>query len=199
MCYAYYRIASHQKHMRYKNGGAYMEYVYKSVKCPKCGKTTERNVSHSRDHYGCPLRVCDNCGSTYFDDSYIEKGLAEYSSKGGTFSITFIFWTIVSNLAVPFAIYLMLTEEFSGVFILMLVIFGALAVLCDLGLVKTIRNRSNSTEFHKKQLDLIEGRGGYKDEELACSMSRLSNREYLDTLKKCGVEIPDYFYERLNK
>ena len=97
------------------------------------------------------------------------------------------------------AIYLIITEEFSGIFIVMLVVFGALAALCDVGFARLIKNRRNSDEFFKKQLDLIEGKGGYKDEELARSMSRLSNREYLDALKSCGVDVPDYFYERLRQ
>ena len=180
-----------------------MEYVYKSVKCPKCGKTTERSVSHSREHYGSPLRVCRNCGTTYFDDSYIEKGLAEYSNKGGDVNIVTVFFPIAFTVAALFFLYGIFMSIFTagpvGTFIFAFIPFGALATLFDVGLVKSIKNHKNSDEFFKKQLDLIEGKGGYEDEELARSMSRLSDRGYLDALKSCGVEVPDYFYERLNQ
>ena len=77
--------------------------------------------------------------------------------------------------------------------------FGIIALIIDVGIVRIIINRVKAANYHKKMIDYIEGRGKERSEELIKSLDRLSNKGYLDALKKHGVEIPEYFYDRLKK
>ena len=62
-----------------------------------------------------------------------------------------------------------------------------------------IRSALNAEEVHRKVVDMIEGRRGKQTPELVESVARLSSREYLDTLRGCGVYVPEYFYQRLEE
>ncbi len=64
-------------------------------------------------------------------------------------------------------------------------------------MIKRIKKRMNTEVYHEEIVDLLEGRSAKLPEKYAESMERLSDRGYLDALRSHGVDVPEYFYQRL--
>ena len=174
-----------------------MVYHHRTVKCPHCGKVADRTRTVDSELLkGSPFRVCPHCSTTYFDSEYKEMGLVLFEEKGGKLTFVGLVWILLSHSLVIYSLYSIIVEKLSGMF-LPLVVFGIIALLYDIGLIKMIKNRAHSAEFHQGQIDYIEGRTKERTAALIESMERLSNKDYLDALRSHGVDVPDYFYERL--
>ena len=124
-------------------------------------------------------------------------GLVLFEEKGGELNFWGFIWTLISNTLAIVLLYSGLKEGFSDAALFSFGIFALMAAAFDVGIVRMIKNRMNSAEFHQKQIDYIEGRTKERTPSLVESMNRLSSKEYLDALRSYGVEVPDYFYERL--
>ena len=177
-----------------------MVYHHRKVKCPSCGKTADRTRTvDSEILKGSPFRVCPNCKKTYFDPEYKEMGIVLYEEKGGELNFWGLIWAILSTVLAVYFLCGVIKEGTGGGLLLPLGVFGLVAILFDVRIIKMIKNRSNSEEFHRKQIDYIEGRTKERTQSLVESMNRLSNKAYLDALRIHGVNVPDYFYERLGE
>lgn len=174
-----------------------MEYRIRKVKCPHCNKVAEKTKTPAHKVFeGSPFRVCPHCRATYFDSEYKEPGLLHFADKGGDFN----FIGILSALTfTPLSIFLLYNFSlntdtdllFAGIFI------GIFAIIGDFGLIRAIWNRIHAEAYHQKQIEFIEGRTMTRPDKLIHSMERLSNISYLNALKAYGVDVPDYFFQRL--
>lgn len=177
-----------------------MSYKIRTVKCPKCGKRSDTNVFYIKDElYGTPFRQCPKCKASYFDPAYRELGIAIYEDKGTNFRFGTIVWTILFNICAVFCLY-ELTKTSQDEFIigiLCVALFSVIAVLLDIRLIISIKNYNQKDRYHQKQIDYLEGRGKKLSGEELESIERLSHLDYLSALKAYGVNVPDYFYERL--
>ena len=175
-----------------------MVYHHRKVNCPNCGKIADRTTTTDSELLkGSPFRVCPSCGQTYFDSEYKEMGLVLFEEKGGKIGVSSILWTIISNAMVVVFLYFGFCEHNIRNYILPLVVFGILALLFDYGIIRTIKNHASPEKFHQSQIDYIEGRSKERSASVVESMNRLSNKNYLDALLQHGINIPDYFYERI--
>lgn len=175
-----------------------MEWRYRSVKCPNCQSIAERTFGTGKYKYGSPIRSCPHCHSAYYDSFYVEKGIALFNDTGGTIGIVAIVWVLLSNSLVAVFLYLSIIDGALDVFLLPLVVFVLIALLFDIGLIRSIKNHAHQEEYHQRQIAYIESADS-SDPELNLSMKRLSNRAYLDALKACGCNVPNYFYQRLER
>ncbi len=176
-----------------------MVYHNRTVRCPNCNKVVERTTTRDEEVlYGSPFRKCSYCGTAYFDPDYQEKAITYFQDKGGELSFWSIVWLLISNAA-AISLPIIASKEggMEGGMWLAFFAFLVLAIIGDVGLVRLIYNRVNAEKFHQKQIEYIEGRTGERDNELEASMRRLSDKHYLDALKAHEVDVPDYFYERL--
>ena len=170
----------------------------KLEKCPQCKWPLHYTQTYGSEILkGSPVRVCPYCNATFFDPDYKEWGLILFADKGDTFSIWEIIGLLMTHAALIFDFCSPAQYNFSIKALLAVGGTFIIAVLLDCSLFRAIKNRIHSEEYHQKQIDYIEGRGKKRPTELVESMERLSNKEYLDSLKEHGIEVPDYFYERL--
>ena len=177
-----------------------MVYHYRTVKCPRCGKTIGRTITtNSEILKGSPFRVCPKCKKTYFDSEYKEMGLVYFEDKGGKISFWGALCALIVNVA---AIFILCSGIFGGgsvEWLLLLCLIGFIAIITDVGIVNIINNHKNFEAYHQKQVDYIEGRTKEQAQSVVESMNRLSNKAYLDALRIHGVNVPEYFYERLGE
>ena len=179
-----------------------MVHHYRSVKCPNCGKHIEVNHTvDSEDLKGCPFRRCPHCGIVYFDSKYKEPALLAYDEDYKPAPIR------AALLATLFGF--VTAESFSDlsqqgtIGIIVLAILALIAfvfvVIFFKSLILFIHRSKNYDQYvkdiKKKSADYLEGD---VSEEVAESLSRLSNPEYLDMLKQHGVSVPQYFYDRIH-
>ena len=178
-----------------------MVYHYRTVNCPNCGRVADRTRTvDSQELKGSPFRVCRHCDTVYFDPDYKEVAITIFKDKGGNPNIWSYLWLIISNVVAIYTLVEAAKEGFrdlGNAWIGILLALGFAAVF-DVGFIRVIRNRIHANEYHQKSLDLLEGRTEELTGELAASMERMSNRAYLNALKAHGVDVPDYFFERLN-
>ena len=180
-----------------------MVYHNRTVTCPHCKQVADRTRTvNSEILKGSPFRVCPHCKATYFDPEYKEMGLVLFEETGYEINPWSLFWFFPFNGMTIFVLYSLFKYNlFSDISYLLLPLgmFGIPAVLIDYGMIRIIKNRIHSDEFHQSQIDYIEGRTKERTASLVASMNRLSNKGYLDALKSHGVNVPDYFYERLQR
>ena len=170
-----------------------MEYHYRTVYCPHCNEVADKTKTVNSDwKLGSPLRNCPYCGKKYFDSFYREEGIERFKDNGVHINAWSVIWLVVSLLFVIG--FLCSSDATAGA-----IIPGVIFVIFAIGFIRAISNLFHPQEYHQKQVELIEGRGDTMDADLAESMRRLSKREYLDELKQHGIDVPQYFYERLAK
>lgn len=175
-----------------------MVYHHRSVTCPHCGMIAERTRTvDSEILKGSPFRICSQCNETYFDPEYKEIGLVYFEEKGYELSITSILTVLFLHLVFFITLCSSIKDGVVPAMLLAVGLFGILSIICDIGLVRKYKAFKNPKDFHLKQVDYIEGRSTQRSAALIESMKRLSNRNYLDALKSHGIEVPDYFYQRL--
>lgn len=173
-----------------------MVYHYRTVRCPHCGNIADKTRTvDSQELKGSPFRVCPHCDAVYFDTAYKEPAISLLQDRGGKLSFTAIVWVLISNTAVIFFLFESIKEH---VFLwLPFLVFFAIALVFDIGLVRLIRNRIKAKEYHQKKIETLEREPGMMSSELAASVERMSNERYLDSLRAHGVDVPKYFYDRL--
>ena len=169
------------------------------VRCPHCRAAIERPALPDGETLpGSPLRACPDCGRLYYDEGYQEPALKAYAAAKGNFSYIKILYAVIPTLGTLFYLsaFVQGTNAVGGT---IAAVFGAIAVFFDvlliLEIVKAVR--------HKRLLDALtarlEGRAGTPTEEERASMERLSSKDYLDTLDKCGDDVADWFYTRIGE
>ena len=176
-----------------------MVYHHRTVTCPNCGNVAERTRTvDSQTLDGSPFRVCPHCGKVYFDRAYNEPAISLFKDKGGGMNFWAFMWIIIAN---GFVIFNIVSAIKSGGFdesaALPFIVFLVIALVFDIGLVRMIKNRIKAKEYHQKIIDRLEGKRGELSESLESSMERMSNKAYLDALRAHGVQVPEYFYERI--
>ena len=168
-----------------------MVYKTRITACPYCKGNVVRTTKNDRGYDGSPFRHCPNCHRVYFDGAYQEPAIAIYEDKGGEFN----FWGLL--FAVGGTI-LTVSLLINGIWAPACLI-GIFSLIADIALIRLIINRANSTQYHKRQVDYLEGRRGTITPEIKESIQRMSSKAYLDDLKSHGVKVPAYFYKRLEK
>lgn len=180
-----------------------MVYKYRSVKCPNCGKTADRNVRKEyQDLSGSPFRVCVNCKKVYFDGAYQEPALLKFKDDGTEINTWAGLGGIIFSVLTIWLLYEFIKnrgEDIGTTGYFVFGMFAILAIVFDSGIVKAIFHRIHPNEYHMAQIEYLEGRKGKVTQDDKASMERLSNKTYLDALKAHGIDIPEYFYQRLNK
>ncbi len=169
-----------------------MVYHHRNVTCPNCGKIAERTRTvDSELLIGSPFRVCPHCGKSYYDSEYNEEGLVIFDNPTGEINIWAIVWLLISNIFLVVCIVNKIWEGFAVALIL--------ALIFDYLLIRLIWKKTHPEQTMQKTIDYLEGRGKERSASLVASMERLSNRMYLDALKSHGVNVPEYFYCRINE
>ena len=177
----------------------YSSRYYSLEKCPHCKKIIKLNSIRSFNFLkGSPIRTCPRCKETYVYPEYKEWGLVLFADKGDKFGILETIGLLMFHAALIFYLRSPAQYGYSPKQLLAVGIICILALASDYLLVQTIKNRIHREEYHQKQIDYMEGRTKERPLELVESMERLSNKEYLDALKEHRIDVPDYFYERLN-
>ncbi len=173
-----------------------MTHKYSFVRCPNCNDIAETKTTRGAQVlFGCPFRVCKVCGHVYFDGDYKEEGIYRFLNKGGSYGslIPALFLTIAAII-----ITINWIKYAGNEMVWVLIGIWIITLPFDIYAGKVIANKLNTDRFHEKTIDLIEGRKGKMDKDLKASMNRLSNKRYLDALKAHGVDVPEYFYQRLD-
>lgn len=186
-----------------------MIHHYRRVKCPHCGKDLEFNHTiDTKDLSGSPLRKCPYCGVTYFDGAYKEPAITQFTelSKDTPMPFRAAFLTLIFGGSL-YSVMFMSSENWSSSIlgIIIFSIFAILTVICAftflIHLLKFIRRLRFPEQYMSaaktKAINCLEGREGQISDELASSLARMENPLYLSALKKNGVDVPQYFYDRL--
>lgn len=175
----------------------HVEYLYRHVsRCTHCGTVEGRYRSYDPFLFGTPKRVCPSCGKIFFDGFFLEKAL-NYWVRSRPFpyfpicaAFTFAFllcdWNhlIANPPATP----------------LQVIVYGGGTILCLILLPFSWRRwiRENSKpDFSPEELEgrMMASPGNY---DLVESARRLADPEYLFFLMDNGVEVPDYYFERMD-
>ena len=173
------------------------------IRCPHCKKVTEKfSRGHYETTYGSPVRRCVYCGKTFFNDEYKEYALYLFGYTG-KIGVAGLLTAIMFNSIMIYIVVLFFSCIYHGTPMfglpLYLLITVGLAWACNRHVLAWIYGFLNTEELHRKMVDRIEGRSGKQTAELRESVARLSSREYLDTLRGCGIYVPEYFYQRLEE
>ena len=173
------------------------------IKCPHCKKVTEKfSRGHYETTYGSPVRRCVYCGKTFFNDEYKEYALYLFGYTGKIDFMGLLTVIMFNYPPIYCAILLFLSIYHSTPifgYLVPIILFSGFAWACNRHILAWIYGFLNTEELHRKMVDRIEGRSGKQTAELRESVARLSSREYLDTLRGCGVYVPEYFYQRLEE
>ena len=113
-----------------------MEYHYRSVKCPNCGRTADRTTTKNNQQlWGTPFRTCPKCQTVYFDSEYKEKAIEFFKGKGGYLSLWTYIIGLIMNAGFVFMIYIVVQAMIEGSFIpqmlIGVIVFGCVSALFD--------------------------------------------------------------------
>ena len=173
-------------------------FYHRVVDCPYCDMYADRKMLlNNWPPFGSPYRTCPKCGKVYFDSGYQEDAIVRFTDTGGEITpgglIVSLFFT---GGLILYVIECISTKTiFWPGFLAVLII----SLVYDIGLIRAIWNRIRAKKYHQKMIDTLEGRRGELDSYLAESMKRMSDRGYLDALRARGVDVPEYFYQRLGE
>ncbi len=175
-----------------------MSEVKSTIRCPRCGAQVERECPPEGETLpGSPLRACPDCGRLYFDEAYAEPALTAFEKAEIKFPWIKILYALVPTAGALVYLNAWLNEHTTGTLV-PLVAFGALAVFFDVMLVFELVKAARKSPVKKAAMARLEGRAE-ADEALRESMGRLSKKDYLDALVKCGDYVPAYFYKRIGE
>lgn len=169
---------------------------FRLSRCPHCGKVLEGGFT-SPYEYGSPRMVCKNCGKQHFDGFYREKALVEYRERAPMWNI----WLCVAF--VGFVLYLdysVLRMERSSIMPETAIISILLTLISITLLLVALHRKENRNEYVADREKKLEDRfrnAERLDKELAASLKRMSNEDYLYYLIENEVDVPDYFFHRL--
>lgn len=146
--------------------------TYTTKSCPYCNQKYEFMAPKGL-YYGSPFRTCTKCRKVFIDKDYIEVGLNPKTYKPRLINFLSIFFLIGGFLFTWAANYL---GGWYGSISYFGILFGLFFIIYDIASYK--------------------GRLSEYEEELKLSNIRLSDPEYVLTLKEIGCNVPK---ERLNK
>ena len=167
-----------------------------TIRCPRCGAQIARETPPEGETLsGSPLRSCPDCGRLYFDEAYAEPALTAFEKAKIGFP-----WIKVLYAVVPTAGALVYLGPYlnsrSTATLVPLAAFGVIAVFFDVLLIAALVKALGKRKMRAAALAQLEGGAG-APETLRTSMERLSRKDYLDVLVKCGEDVPKYFYRRI--
>ena len=174
------------------------------IRCPYCREITDkiRRINFSIT-FGSPLRCCRYCGKTFFNKEYQECALYLFGYTGKTNPLVPIYTILLCACSVCYTIFMIwgLCHGRAGMVYALpaILLVSAFSWSCVKLTLEWIYGLLKPEALHRRMVDKIEGRNGGHTRELKESITRLSSREYLDTLRGCGVYVPEYFYQRLEE
>lgn len=163
--------------------------------CPHCGKLLAAGLT-SPYQYGSPRIVCIHCGKQHFDGFYREKALVEYRERIPIWSVWLCAAFVVHFLYMDYRMLQLKPEKLLPETI---VFFSLMTVVSIVILFVVLYRRQNRDEYETAKEEKLEERfrnADRLDKELAASLRRLSNEDYLYYLIDNEVEVPDYFFRR---
>lgn len=152
--------------------------------CPFCKKevTTCNAIDFPGIEYNdTPIRYCDLCANMFFDSKKGEPAINYYSSSSSTPENAGWGWFYMLFLAIPGIYYLSEGGWLPGI----LLCASALIIL----LIKVTRWTNNSKNTRRSELASQKG----LTSDVAYSLKRMQNPEYVSILKDLGVQIPEWF------
>lgn len=158
-----------------------------SAYCPYCKRMV--NTSNAVDFPGIeyndtPIRYCASCANMFFDAAKGEPAISYYNSPPPAPKNSGWGWFYMLFFAVPGVVYLVNKIWLPGAFLCTL----AVIIL----LIKISRWKSTSTD--KRRSELASGEGLTSD--VAFSLKRMRNPEYVRLLRELHVQIPEWFNDK---
>ena len=176
-----------------------MNEASSTIRCPHCGARIERpSLPEGEMLAGSPLRNCPECDRLYFDPAYMEPALDAYDKAEIKFPYIKILYALIPTAGTLVYLRTWLDGTNSIAHILTLV-FGAIAVFFDVMLVVELIRAAKKSRVKNALLERFEGRGEPMDEAMRASLERLSKKDYLSALNKCGEDVPKYFFLRIGE
>ena len=169
-------------------------------RCSYCHDGTERENPAGQRELGCPQRRCPECGQTYFDAAYEEDALYTYHQKP---VMPRLIQPLVRAALIIVLNIMLIAKMFQG-FTVPLVIVLSWGLGTTAALVRSWV-QLHPWLFHKRYLRKHEENKRaildgwiYKSDEISRSIQRMSSEEYLYYLISHGVDVPDFFFERIH-
>ena len=167
-----------------------MASSHNSAFCPYCKRLV--NTSNAIDFQGIeyndtPIRYCSSCANMFFDTRRGEPAIDYYNSPPPSPKNAGWGWVYMFFFGVP------------GVYCLINQVWIPGALLCALALIIVIVKvkRKVDTSTDKRRTELSTGVGLTTD--VAFSLKRMRNPEYVKILMDLGVEIPEWFTRQLGR
>lgn len=168
-------------------------HYIRTVTCPHCGNRAEHTNQTTKHLLGSPFRRCVSCGEVYFDKKYEEPAIAIYNGSGrfeGTIArlIVGLILTgvLISSIFSPDSF----GDMPAGILIVLLLLGPGL-------LIHSISFLYRSSQ--KRVVDNLENHPEKLPEETQRSLERLSDQDYIDTLRSFDYEVPTFFDELIKK
>lgn len=171
-------------------------------RCSYCHDGTERENANGQHEIGCPRRSCPKCGRQYFDAAYEEDALHAYYLKPTMpdFIHPMLYFLVI---VLPMDVLLVrrMLQDFTVPWALLfplglgtIYIFGK---ICRNLYPWLFRKRYNR-KYEESKIPIFNGTE-YISEEFSASLHRMSNEGYLYYLISHGVDVPDFFFERIGR
>ena len=161
-----------------------MVHYSRKLKCPYCNNWTDKSFKTSDIYLGSPVRSCEHCHRYFIDPGREENAIVYYSGKyrfKGWFTLTF-FVILCACMGIGF----LKDNSYGGLIPLAIAIL--ITVLYVINIIKTAPQKRY--ENLKRKENLIK--------DVADSLERLSNPDYLAILLNHNIDVPEWFFERIN-
>lgn len=170
-------------------------------RCSYCHDGTERENPVGQHEIGQPRRTCPKCGRTYFDTAYEEDALYAYHLKP---TMPDFIHPLLYFLIIPLPMdVLVICKMLQGatvppalLFPLGLVTIFVVSKLCRVLYPWLFRERYYR-KYEESKIPIFNGTK-YISDEFSASLQRMSSEEYLYYLISHGVDVPDFFFERIH-
>ena len=173
-----------------------MTHYSRKVKCPYCNTWIDKQSTWNPQ--GSPFRICPRCRREYFDKDYQENAIWFLTREQSAFFVDICAaFMLLVTIGVLYAFY----DEKSlslSVIVIEVALVAITVVLTRYAIKQTIRfSKNNKNDLYMERIAYLKLPSSEQQHDIADSLNRLSNRQYLDRLTSCGVEIPDFFFDRI--
>lgn len=170
-------------------------------RCSYCHDGTERENANGQHEIGCPRRSCPKCGRQYFDAAYEEDALHAYYLKP---TMPHVVRPLLSCLIIVLINIRLVPKLMQGLTMpwFALASWGLASLFligraCVSAYPWLFRKRYNR-KYEESKIPIFNGTE-YISEEFSASLHRMSNEGYLYYLISHGVDVPDFFFERIGR
>ena len=178
-----------------------MTRYIRAVRCPHCNALIDYTNTTRKQLVGNPLRICGKCHQPYYDFAYLEDALAYYDSQQpapGKLWLTFAVFAS-SVLLVIFAIVYSASIGSKTIFAIFAIVLSLISILLFRSALIATNKLHNYEAFLQELNKRMENfKSDNNNPNLKESMLRMSNPAYIDLLADNGIDIPDYFLDRIN-